>query len=41
MELLDRTNRLKVHMVSKERTVNASNDFISGLDRLGLAFKLN
>ena len=41
MELIDRQQRMKVSMVAKERMVNADNDFIRELDRIGLKYLLN
>jgi DNA polymerase-3 subunit alpha len=41
MELIDRQHRMKVPMIAKERTVNADNDFIRELDRIGLKYLLN
>lgn len=41
MILLDRTNRMRLDMVSKERKVNADNDFINALDKMGLTYKVN
>ena len=41
MILLDRTNRMRLDMVSKERKVNADNDFINALDKMGVTYKVN
>jgi len=41
MEIIDRNDKLKVAMVSKERGVNANNDFIRELERLGVKYLLN
>lgn len=41
MEIIDRNDKLKVAMVSKERGVNANNDFIKELERLGVRYLLN
>lgn len=41
MNLLDRTNRLTLNMIAKERKVNADSDFIAALDRLGVDFRVN
>ena len=41
MEIIDRNQKLKVAMVSKERGVNANNDFIKELERLGVNYLLN
>lgn len=41
MELIDRQQRMKVSMIAKERMVNADNDFIRELDRIGLKYLLN
>ena len=41
MEIIDPVQRLKVPMIARERMVNADNDFIRELDRIGLEFYLN
>lgn len=41
MIVLDRTNRISLSMVAKERLVLADNDFIAELDKVGVAYKLN
>lgn len=41
MEIIDPVRRLKVPMIARERMVNAHNDFIGELDRIGLEFYLN
>jgi DNA polymerase-3 subunit alpha len=41
MELIDKTNRLKLQMVSKERRVNATNGFVAGLEKLGVEYSIN
>jgi DNA polymerase-3 subunit alpha len=41
MEIIDPIKRMKVPMIARERMVNADNDFIRELDRIGLEFYLN
>ncbi|MEZ5039729.1 MAG: DNA polymerase III subunit alpha [Saprospiraceae bacterium] len=41
MVLLDQTHRLKLNLVAKERKVNADNDFINALDKLGVEYRVN
>jgi len=41
MEIIDPIQRLKVPMIARERMVNADNDFIRELERIGLEFYLN
>jgi len=41
VELIDKTNRLKLNMISKGRTVQASNEFIDEIARLGLEYRVN
>lgn len=41
MELLDRTNRMKLKMVAKERKVHADSDFIAEIERIGLEYSVN
>jgi DNA polymerase-3 subunit alpha len=41
MELLDKTKRLKLTMAAKERKVNATNGFITELEKMGVDYKLN
>jgi hypothetical protein len=41
VEILDHSARMKVNMVSLDRKVNADNDFIRELGRLGLEYVLN
>jgi DNA polymerase-3 subunit alpha len=38
---IDKVNRLTLSTIAKERKVNASNEFIVGLERLGIDYKLN
>ncbi len=41
MELLDRTNRMKLKMIAKERKVHADSDFIAEIERIGLEYSVN
>ncbi len=41
MELTDKTNRLRLNMVSKERSVTATNEFIDEIAKLGLEYRVN
>jgi DNA polymerase-3 subunit alpha len=41
VEILDHASKTKVNMVSLDRKVNADNDFIRELGRLGLEYVLN
>jgi DNA polymerase III alpha subunit/intein/homing endonuclease len=41
MELTDKANRLRLNMISKERTVQATNEFIAEVARLGLEYRVN
>jgi len=41
MELIDKTNRLKLPMIAKERRVNATNGFIVELEKLGVEYSIN
>ena len=41
MTLLDRTNEISMNLVSKDRLVNANNEFVSAIENLGIKFKLN
>jgi DNA polymerase III alpha subunit len=41
MELLDKQNRLRLHMMSNDRTVNASNGFIVEIERMGIEYRVN
>ena len=41
MVLLDRQNRLRLNMISKDRKVNATNGFIVEVEKMGLEYKVN
>lgn len=41
MVLLDQTHRVKLSLIAKERKVNAGNELIAELDKLGLEYKVN
>ena len=41
MLVIDSEHEIKLNLVSSEKKVDASGDFIAGLDRLGLSYKLN
>ncbi len=41
MELLDKKHRLKLKMVAKTQMVNADNDFVAELERMGVEYLLN
>jgi DNA polymerase-3 subunit alpha len=41
VELVDRTKRLKLCMAAKDRRVNATNGFITALEKMGLDYKLS
>ncbi|NRB50578.1 MAG: DNA polymerase III subunit alpha [Saprospiraceae bacterium] len=41
MVLLDQTHRVKLSLIAKERKVNAGNELIAELDKLGLDYKVN
>ncbi len=41
MVLLDRTNRLKVNMISKERKVDATNGLVKELEKIGVKYSIN
>jgi len=41
MEIIDRNKRLKLLMKSKDRKVNATNGFISALEKMGVDYVLN
>ncbi len=41
MELLDKKHRLKLKMVAKAQTVNADNDFVAELEKMGVEYLLN
>jgi len=41
MELTDKANRLRLNMVSKERSVKATNEFIDEIAKLGLEYRVN
>ncbi len=41
MELTDKVNRLRLNLISKERTVLASNEFIAEIAKLGLEYRVN
>ena len=41
MELTDKANRLRLNMISKERSVQATNEFIAEVARLGLEYRVN
>ena len=41
MILLDRTNKTSLKTIASSRKVNADNDFVAELDRMGLAYKVN
>ena len=41
MTLLDRSNKLRLDMLSKEVKVNADNDFVAALDKMGVKYKIN
>ncbi len=41
MVLLDQTHRVKLNLIAKERKVNAGNELIAELDKLGLEYKVN
>lgn len=41
VELLDKNHRLRLHMMAKKTTVNASNGFIVELEKMGMKYKVN
>jgi DNA polymerase-3 subunit alpha len=41
MLFIDSANRQKLPLFSKSRKVNADNEFIEGLERMGLTYKVN
>lgn len=41
MVLLDQTHRVKLSLIAKERKVNAGNELILALDKLGVDYKVN
>lgn len=41
MVLLDQTHRVKLKLIAKERKVNAGNELILALDKLGVEYKVN
>lgn len=41
MVLLDQTHRVKLSLIAKERKINAGNELIAALDKLGLDYKVN
>lgn len=41
MVLLDQTHRVKLSLIAKERKVNAGNELIAELDKLGVDYKVN
>ena len=41
VHLFDRSSKTKLHFISKERMVNANNELIKELERLGIMYKVN
>ena len=41
IDLIDKKNRLQLNMVAKECQVDATNGFISAIEKLGIAYKVN
>ncbi|MEL6926414.1 MAG: OB-fold nucleic acid binding domain-containing protein, partial [Bacteroidota bacterium] len=41
IEFLDATNKIRLQTYSGDKRVNADNDFVAELDRIGVAYKLN